>query len=58
MTSEQFRDDQRHIGCSGLQLAEWLGVTPEHISRWRNGKSPIPVYAERMIAALKTGWRP
>jgi len=58
MDREQFKAAQAHLGCSSVQLARWLGVTPVTLARWRNGTHPVPEHAAKLLAALTTGWRP
>ena len=58
MSPAEFITMQKHIGCNGAQLAQWLGVTPLTITRYRVGKTAIPGPVELAMKALASGWRP
>lgn len=58
MTPEEFRSLQGEIGCTGARLAEWLGVSPLTVTRWRQGHTSIPGPVEFVMKALATGYRP
>jgi hypothetical protein len=40
---------RRAVGAKGNELARFLDVKPETVSRWENGKEPISVNAERIL---------
>lgn len=42
------------MGWSGRSFALLIGVTPETVSRWENGKEPIGPAAERLLRVLVT----
>lgn len=45
-------------GWTGVEMARHLGVTPEAVSRWENGKDTIGALADRlvrMVAAAQVG---
>jgi hypothetical protein len=58
MTSNEFIQTQERIGCTGAQLARWLGVKPLTVTRYRTGAQPIPGPVALSMQALATGWRP
>lgn len=58
MTDSEFIQLQEKIGCTGAQLARWLGVTPLTITRYRTGAQPIPGPVALALKALSEGWRP
>ncbi len=58
MDSNEFRATQAKIGCTGIQLARWIGVTDETVTRYRTGKSRIPAATAQVVRLLATGWRP
>jgi len=58
MTPWEFRNTQAQIGCTGTTLAQWLGVSAEHISRLRCGHKPVTAQTAALMKALATGWRP
>jgi putative zinc finger/helix-turn-helix YgiT family protein len=43
---------RKHLGYSGVDLAERLDVTPEHLSRWENDAAPMSAMAERLIRLM------
>lgn len=58
MNDAQLRISIKQIGCTGAQLARWLGVTPLTVTRWRTGAIEVPGPAALAIKALASGWRP
>jgi DNA-binding transcriptional regulator YiaG len=40
---------RRAIGVKAVDLAKFLDVTPETVSRWENGREPISTNAERVL---------
>jgi len=38
-----------HLGWNGVQFAEEMGVTPQAVSRWENGKKPMSSTAEKLL---------
>jgi hypothetical protein len=58
MSSREFIQAQERIGCTGAQLARWLGVKPLTISRYRTGAQPVPGPVALAMQALVSGWRP
>lgn len=58
MTKDEFRSGQERIGCTGAQLARWLGVKPLTVTRYRTGALSIPGPVDLAMKALISGWRP
>jgi DNA-binding transcriptional regulator YdaS (Cro superfamily) len=58
MTMEEFRSCQQQIGCTGAQLARWLGIKPLTVTRYRTGALQIPGPVALAMKALASGWRP
>ena len=52
LSPQEIRFLRKHLGFSSKDFAKQIGVTPEHLSRWENGKSPCPSTAERLIRLL------
>jgi putative zinc finger/helix-turn-helix YgiT family protein len=46
------RFQRKAIGLGAKNLAELLGVAPETISRWENGKQPIDPLAAALVGAM------
>ena len=42
MTGEDLRNICALLGVKKYELAKYLGTTPETVSRWSQGASPIP----------------
>lgn len=58
MTQHEFVTAQERIGCTGSQLARWMGVTPLTITRYRTGTIAVPGPVALAMKALASGWRP
>jgi len=58
MNKDEFRNAQAKIGCSGVQLARWLDLTPLTVTRYRTGFMPVPGPVAIAVKALASGWRP
>lgn len=58
MTSKELDSAIRQIGCTGSQLAKWLGVTPVTVSNWRTARHEVPGPVAVAVESLATGWRP
>jgi putative zinc finger/helix-turn-helix YgiT family protein len=43
---------RKWLGHSGEDLAELMGVTPEQVSRWENGKRDMGAPADRLLRLL------
>ena len=52
LTGTELRFLRKHLGYSGIDLAERLDVTPEHLSRWENDAAPMSAMAERLIRLM------
>lgn len=46
---EEIRFLRKSLGWSGVDFAEKMGVTPETVSKWENGKKPMGPVAERLL---------
>jgi len=61
MTPEQFRAARQSLGLSQHALAEALGMGRwawQTISKWENGRSPVPADMPAKLAALDRGELP
>jgi DNA-binding transcriptional regulator YiaG len=58
MTTNEFRFALDRIGCTGAQLARWLGVSKLTVTRWRTGAVEVTGPAALAVKALADGWRP
>lgn len=47
-----------HLGLSGVELARRMGVAPETVSRWENGKDAMGPVADRLLRLLVAGDMP
>ena len=52
LTGAELRFLRKHLGYSGIDLAERLDVTPEHLSRWENEAAPMSAMAERLMRLM------
>ena len=52
LAGTELRFLRKHLGYSGIDLAERLDVTPEHLSRWENDAAPMSAMAERLIRLM------
>jgi putative zinc finger/helix-turn-helix YgiT family protein len=44
-----------HLGLSGVDLARRMGISPETVSRWENGKDMMGPVADRLLRLLVAG---
>ena len=49
---------RKHLGLSGVDFANVLGVVPETVSRWETGKADISSTAERLLRVLTWNQKP
>jgi DNA-binding transcriptional regulator YiaG len=49
LNGQEIRFLRRAIGIKAVELAKFLDVTPETVSRWENGREPISTNAERVL---------
>lgn len=54
LNGAEIRFLRKVMGWSGRAFALLIGVTPETVSRWENGKEPIGTVAERLLRVLVT----
>ena len=52
LTPAEIRFLRRRLGWSGLEMAIHMGSTPETVSRWENGRTPMGTTADRLLRAL------
>lgn len=52
LTKDELRFLRKYLGYSGVDFAKVIGVAPETISRWENGKEKIGTSAEKLIRML------
>ena len=52
LTGAEARFLRKWLGWSGQDTADRLGFTPEHVSRWENGKVPISETADKLLRSL------
>lgn len=43
---------RKHLGWSGADFARHMGVKPETVSRWENGREPIGPVADRLLRLM------
>lgn len=49
LSPQEIRFLRSHMGWNGVQFAEEMGVTPQAVSRWENGKKPMSTTAEKLL---------
>jgi putative transcriptional regulator len=52
VSAEAFGFMRRALGVRAVELAEWLDVTPETVSRWEHGRQPIDRGAAAILSAM------
>jgi putative zinc finger/helix-turn-helix YgiT family protein len=52
VSGEVLAFQRKTLGLSGRELAELLDVTPEHLSRWENGKAALDRRAAVLVARM------
>ena len=52
LSPKEIRFLRKWLGHSGEDLAELMGVTPEQVSRWENGKRDMGATADRLLRML------
>lgn len=58
LTKDEIRFLRKYLGYSGVDFAKVIGVAPETISRWENGKEKIGTSAEKLIRMLVVHTQP
>jgi len=43
---------RKHLGWSGADFARHMGVAPETVSRWENGREPMGGVADRLLRLM------
>lgn len=54
----EFRFLRKYFGMSSVDFASKMQMTPETLSRWENGKQPIPFTADMLIRYLVITTKP
>jgi transcriptional regulator with XRE-family HTH domain len=52
LAPEEARFLRKALGWSAIDYAKRIGATPETVSRWENGKTPIGPQSERLLRLL------
>jgi len=52
LTPAEIRFLRKQLGWSGLELSIYMGSTPETVSRWENGRTPMGTTADRLLRLL------
>ncbi len=52
LLSSEIRFLRKQLGLSGIGLAQHLGATPESVSRWEHGRTPMGTTAERLLRLM------
>ncbi len=52
LLSSEIRFLRRQLGLSGIDLAMHLGTTPESVSRWEHGRTPMGTTADRLLRLM------
>lgn len=58
LTAEEVRFLRKSLGWSGQDFARHMGVSPETVSRWENGREPIGPTADRLLRLMVAAGRP
>lgn len=49
---QEIRFLRKHLGLSAVSFATHVGATPESVSRWENGRTPIGVMTDRLLRLM------
>ena len=52
LASAEVRFLRKHMGWSGAEFARHMGVQPETVSRWENGREPLGTVADRLLRLM------
>ena len=52
LAPEEIRYLRKYLGWSGVDFAAHMGVTPETVSRWERGTTPMGGQADRLLRLL------
>lgn len=52
LTATEIRFVRKHLGWSGVDFAQHMGVTPETVSRWEKGHESMSATAERVLRLM------
>jgi putative zinc finger/helix-turn-helix YgiT family protein len=52
LAPEEIRYLRKYLGWSGVDFAVRMGTTPETVSRWEQGKTPMGTIADRLLRLL------
>jgi putative zinc finger/helix-turn-helix YgiT family protein len=58
LVGPEIRFLRAHLGLTGAELARRMGVSPETVSRWENGKDAMGPVADRLLRLLVAGDMP
>lgn len=52
MTSNELRAELSALGWTQKRLADRLGVEPDTVGRWANGRTPVPGYVVEYLRVV------
>jgi putative zinc finger/helix-turn-helix YgiT family protein len=58
LTKDEIRFLRKYLGYSGVDFAKVVGVSPETVSRWENGKEKMGSSAEKLVRMLVVHTQP
>lgn len=58
LTGAEIRFLRKHLGWSGEDFANVMGVRPESVSRWENEREPMGATSERLLRLMALRLRP
>ena len=58
LAPEEIRYLRKYLGWSGVDFAAHMGVTPETVSRWERGTTPMGGQADRLLRLLVVNLAP
>ena len=58
LAPQEVRFLRKYLGWSGSDFARHMGVAPETVSRWENGKEPMGPVADRLLRLMVAHGKP
>ncbi|MBI4700537.1 MAG: helix-turn-helix domain-containing protein [Deltaproteobacteria bacterium] len=52
LTAAEVKFLRKHLAWSGADFARHMGVAPETVSRWENGREPMGAVADRLLRLM------
>ena len=58
LTPAEIRFLRKHLGWSGVEFGKAIGTTPETVSRWEAGATPMGLQADRLLRLMVAHLQP